>query len=59
MTAFREPFPFPQPLSAISIGLVNDLGYSVDWSKGDVFDITDSAYGVGLKSNTIKVTVEN
>ena len=59
MTAFREPFQVRQPLSAISIGLVNDLGYSVDWSEGEVFDITSSAYGEGLKSNTIKVTVEN
>ena len=40
MTGWSENSQIPEPLSKITIGMMEDLGYTVDYSKADAFVIT-------------------
>lgn len=39
MTGFAENTTVPLPLSKITLGLLEDLGFAVDYSKADEFKI--------------------
>ena len=37
MTGWSENSPVPEPLSRITVGMIEDLGYDVDYNKADLF----------------------
>ena len=37
MTGWSESSTVPEPLSKVTVGMIEDLGYSVDYSKADAF----------------------
>ena len=37
MTGYSENSPIPEPLSTITIGMLHDLGYNVNYDKADIF----------------------
>ena len=37
MTGYSENSAVPEPLSRITVGMVDDIGYDVDYTKADIF----------------------
>lgn len=50
MTGFAEKSSLPLPLSKITIGMIEDLGYKVDYNEGDSY-IINAPTTASLKSN--------
>lgn len=64
MTGFAEPAGVPTPLSTISIGFLDDLGYTVDYSEADPYSGPGTGQGPGIGPSmgnigNIKRSIEN
>ena len=64
MTGFSENFKFDMPLSRMTIGLLEDLGYSVNYSEADPYNnpktpwTNDLSYTFVENSNANLITLE-
>jgi hypothetical protein len=45
MTGFAERLGAPQPMSAVTISAMGDLGYTVDWSAADSYALASAPLG--------------
>ncbi len=64
MTGYAEAADVPMPLSKISIGFLEDLGYAVDYSEADAYSGPGTGSGPGMgpamgNLDNIKRSVEN